>query len=123
MQPLPRPCERLAEAFPLIQQALHLSDREAQIASLILADQKELAIARRIGISIHTVHTHLERLYRKTGVASRVELVVRVYETFVDLLGAPDSTLPPACGPRAAGRCPLLGRQPNSLLSPANPGR
>ena len=31
-----------------------------------------------LGISPHTVHTHLERLYRKLGVGSRVALTTKI---------------------------------------------
>ncbi len=45
----------------------------------VLDDCKDLAIARRLDITEHTVHTHFTRLYAKLGVSSRVELVVRVF--------------------------------------------
>ncbi|MCK6455994.1 MAG: helix-turn-helix transcriptional regulator [Phycisphaerae bacterium] len=58
---------------------LRLSGRESQIVRFCFDDLKESAIAQRLGISQHTVHTHLERLYRKLGVASRCELIVCVF--------------------------------------------
>jgi len=58
--------------------ALNLSPREACIVQSVFDDRSELAIAHELGISSHTVHTHFERLYHKLGVASRVELVVRI---------------------------------------------
>ncbi|QDV92193.1 transcriptional regulator NarL [Phycisphaerae bacterium RAS2] len=57
---------------------LRLSRREMQISKCIFDDLKESAIGRGLGISPHTVHTHLERLYHKLGVRSRLALVVRV---------------------------------------------
>ena len=59
--------------------SLRLSGREFQIVQCLFDDEKELAIAKQLGISAHTVHTYLERLYRKVGVASRSELIVRVF--------------------------------------------
>lgn len=53
-----------------------LSRREREIAALLLTDAKECAIAAHLGISPHTVHTHVARLYRKLGVASRLQLAV-----------------------------------------------
>ena len=41
--------------------------------------------ACRLGISSHTVHTHLGRLYRKLGVRNRCQLLVRVFEEYVNL--------------------------------------
>jgi len=57
---------------------LKLSPRELQIVRGVFRDKKERAIAAEYGISAHTVHTHLERLYRKLGVSSRVSLIVRI---------------------------------------------
>jgi DNA-binding CsgD family transcriptional regulator len=62
-----------------IQESLKLSDRELQITKQVFNDEKEATIARKLGISSHTVHTHLERLYRKLGVSSRCELLVRIF--------------------------------------------
>jgi DNA-binding CsgD family transcriptional regulator len=65
-------------AWRRIARSLNLSARELQIIHGIFSDRKEVAIAEDLGISHHTVHTYLERLYRKLGVSSRVQLVVRV---------------------------------------------
>jgi DNA-binding CsgD family transcriptional regulator len=66
-----------SEEWRLIDRELRLSAREHDIVELVLADVKESAMGARLGISPHTVHTHLERLYRKLGVTGRVQLVVR----------------------------------------------
>lgn len=58
---------------------LTLSPRELQILQRVFDDEKELAIAESLGISRHTVHTHLARLYRKLGVGSRCEALVRIF--------------------------------------------
>jgi DNA-binding CsgD family transcriptional regulator len=71
--------------------SLALSPREAQILRGVFDDQKESAIASHLGISSHTVHTHLERLYRKLGVRSRVALVTRVFVEYI----WPDEGPPP----------------------------
>lgn len=39
-------------------------------------------------MSPHTVHTHLERLYKKLGVANRSRLIVRVFAEYVHLEAA-----------------------------------
>lgn len=86
------------DAWEAIAQSLKLSDREFQIVQCVFDDRKELAIATDLDISPHTVHTYLERLYRKLGVSSRVELVVRVFEEHLSLSPAQLTTQQPSCG-------------------------
>jgi DNA-binding NarL/FixJ family response regulator len=57
---------------------LKLTDRETEIARYVLEDLKELAIGQRLGISTHTVHTHIERMYRKLSVSSRMQLAMHI---------------------------------------------
>lgn len=102
------------QAWQAIAQSLKLSAREIQIAQLVLDDVKEASIARRLAISPHTVHTHLERLYHKLSVASRVELVVRLASHRLELSADPDATVPPVRRDHTAGRRPLADRQPSS---------
>ena len=73
-----------------IGRSLHLSGREFQIVLRLFDDEKELAIAQQLGLSPHTSHTYLGRLYRKIGVASRCGLVVRVFAEFVALQSGGD---------------------------------
>lgn len=61
---------------------LGLSARERQIVKRIFGDASEAAIAKDLGISPHTVHTHLERLYHKLGVGSRCAVVVRIFAAY-----------------------------------------
>jgi DNA-binding CsgD family transcriptional regulator len=70
-----------------IASSLSVSPRELQIIQGIFEDKKEAAIARQLGISPHTVHTYLERIYHKLAVNSRVQVVVRVVVEFLDLGG------------------------------------
>jgi DNA-binding CsgD family transcriptional regulator len=90
-----------------IGRSLRLSGRELQIVIGVFDDRIESAIAADLGISQHTVHTHVERLHRKLHVANRVQLVLRVVEEFVALTASPDSVLPPICEYRGGGRCAL----------------
>lgn len=71
------------EEWARLRQELHLSPREMQVVRLIFADDKEEAIAGELGISPSTVHTYIERLYRKLGVRDRVQMVVRVTGQFL----------------------------------------
>ena len=76
-------------AWDLIASKLRLSAREQQIVQAVINDEKELAIAGHLGISPHTVHTYLQRIYHKLEVASRVELVVRVFSEHISLQATP----------------------------------
>lgn len=76
---LPEPC------WQSIVRSLGLSDREAQVAGLILGDGScETAMAASLSISPHTVHTHLERIYRKLRVTSRSQVVSRIFQLYVN---------------------------------------
>jgi DNA-binding CsgD family transcriptional regulator len=68
-----------------IAEALQLSRRESEITRLLLADEAEWSIAAKLSISRHTVHTHLERLYRKLDVTSRSQVILRVFQKYVEL--------------------------------------
>ncbi len=92
----PHRAEQLPETAPVrsfltdgqwntIARALRLSCREAEIAHGLLDDASEAAIADRLGISSHTVHTHIERLYRKLGVGSRCQVAVRLFAAYAAL--------------------------------------
>lgn len=77
------------DAWKVIAQSLRISKRELQIIQGIFDDQKEFAIADELMISVHTVHTHLGRLYRKLGISSRVSLVLYILSEYI-------SSIPPA---------------------------
>src|SRR5439155_26871285 len=59
-----------------------LTARERQIATFLLEPGNEKVIAECLRISPHTPHTHLNHMYRKLGVHSRIEAMSR-------LLGSP----------------------------------
>jgi DNA-binding CsgD family transcriptional regulator len=74
---------------------LELSPRELQIVQGVFDDQKEETIAAELGISPHTVNTHLQRLYRKLRVCSRARLIMRVmaeYFAFTAISNRADRT-------------------------------
>jgi DNA-binding CsgD family transcriptional regulator len=69
--PSPRPAFRaLADAAPPL-----LSPREAEILALIGDGLSNKEVARRLGISGHTVKFHIESLFRKLAAGSRAEAV------------------------------------------------
>ena len=65
--------------------ALRLSTREAQIVVLMLLQHSDIDIAEVLNISAHTVHSHVERIYRKLAVHSRCELIVTLFKTYISL--------------------------------------
>ena len=95
------------EAWAEIARSLKLSGRELQIARGVFDDRIELAIASDLGISSHTVHTHIERLHHKLAVRNRVEMVLRLTNEFLALTARPGSSMPPICANWTSGRCPV----------------
>ncbi len=61
---------------------LGLSPRECGIVRGVFDGDSEKRIAERLGLSPHTVHTYVWRIYRKLQVQSREELLVRVFAEF-----------------------------------------
>jgi len=68
-----------------IMRVLRISPRESEIIQYIMIGENEAFIASRLGISTHTIRTHLERLYNKLNVKSRSQLIVRIFEQYVSL--------------------------------------
>jgi two-component system, NarL family, nitrate/nitrite response regulator NarL len=54
-----------------------LTPREVEILALLGDGASNKAVARRLGISAHTVKFHLEAVFRKLGVTTRAEAVAR----------------------------------------------
>ncbi|MDP3821442.1 MAG: LuxR C-terminal-related transcriptional regulator [Burkholderiales bacterium] len=68
--PRPAPTERSASSL--------LSVREGEVAGLAACGLHDKEIARRLGISITTVRTHMDHAFRKLGVTNRMMLVQRL---------------------------------------------
>jgi DNA-binding CsgD family transcriptional regulator len=66
-----------------IAYALGLAPRELEVLQCLVGDQHEADMAATLGLSRHTVHTHLKRLRAKLGGSSRVQLVKRVYAEYL----------------------------------------
>ena len=97
------------DAWKTIADSLRISDRELEIIQGIFDDRKEFAIADELKISVHTVHTHLERLYRKLGVSSRIALVLYILSEYLTLL-------PPSLASLLLAAC-ILGTRLSSLTN------
>jgi len=65
---------------PLIARAHHLSQRETQIALLVLRGLSTSEIAAELFISPYTVQDHLKSIFEKVGVRSRRELATDIFE-------------------------------------------
>ena len=56
-----------------------LTPRQTSLLHLVAAGHTNRAIARRLGISEGTVHTHLENIYERLHVSSRTAAVTRAF--------------------------------------------
>jgi DNA-binding CsgD family transcriptional regulator len=100
-----------------ISRTLGLTKREVQIVQSVFDNLPETEIAKRFRISGHTVHTHLNRLFKKLTVTSRTELVLRIMEQMIGLTLSETGVLPPICRRHHTGGCCLH----NSPGKPAKP--
>ena len=58
--------------------ALGLTPRELELTALVVSGLRNRDVAARLGISEGTAKLHLYNVYKKIGVANRVELVLRM---------------------------------------------
>ncbi len=54
-----------------------LTPRELDVLRLVVEGRRDREIAERLGITVHTVHTHLKHLFVKLHVTNRTELARR----------------------------------------------
>lgn len=90
-----------------ISRTLGLTKRELQIVQSVFDNLPETEIAKRLKISGHTVHTHLNRLFKKLNVTTRTELVLRIVEQMIGLTLSETGVLPPICRHHQTGGCCL----------------
>jgi DNA-binding NarL/FixJ family response regulator len=62
-----------------VVRTLQLSPRELEIVKAVTNDLKDSVIAEKLHVTIRTVRTHFERLYRKLGLRSRTGLLLALF--------------------------------------------
>jgi len=88
-----------------IGRTLDITKRGLQIVQAVFDNQHEADIAKRFKLSPHTVHMHMNRLFKKLNVTSRTELVLRIVEQMVALTLSETAVLPPICPHQNTGDC------------------
>src|SRR5918996_1362045 len=68
-----------ARIAPLLMSVYGLTEREQDVTRLVLQGNSTAEIAERLVVSTHTVQQHLKRIFDKTGVRSRRDLVGKVF--------------------------------------------
>ncbi len=56
-----------------------LSAREIDVARALVSGLSEKQIAKELGLSIHTIHGSVKKIYRVQNVHSRAELLVQIF--------------------------------------------
>lgn len=64
-----------------MEDAFSFSERESEVARLLARALSNREIANQLGISERTVEFHLTNIYRKMGVSSRAEAIVKLRES------------------------------------------
>ena len=70
------------EEWASISDSLRLCPRELQVVQGVFTDLTEQQIALRLGISRHTIHSYVIRVYRKLDISSRCELLLAVFAEY-----------------------------------------
>lgn len=70
---------RPAEIATIVGAAHRLTGRESDVVVLVAAGHTNQEIARRLGVSPHTVSDHLKNIFAKLGVSTRGEMTSKLF--------------------------------------------
>jgi PAS domain S-box-containing protein len=73
------PANPVQEAEVTPSELARLSPRERQVAELLLEGESPSSMAAKLSVSEHTVRNHLKGIYRRLGVHSKDELLLRLF--------------------------------------------
>ncbi|MFI9532714.1 LuxR C-terminal-related transcriptional regulator [Nocardia fusca] len=82
----------VSEIATLVVAAYELTPREREVTELIARGLSTTEIARLLFLSPHTVRDHVKAVFAKVAVASRGELVAKLFTVHYEPLVAPEST-------------------------------
>jgi DNA-binding CsgD family transcriptional regulator len=87
----PRSLPKLLEGTPWDEliRTLGLSPREGEVLVCMFSDNRAAAIAQKLEISVGTVHTYRERMFRKLGVHSCAQVICVAFTAYVQLNAEP----------------------------------
>lgn len=63
-----------------VPEVVYLTPRESDVIRLIARGCTYVQVADRLGVSVHTVTSHVKNAYRKLGVRSAAAAVMRAVE-------------------------------------------
>ena len=84
---------QLAQLPPIISNGARkpLTAREKDVLLGLIRGENESEMASRLGITLSTVHTHLQRLYSRLDVHSAQQVILRAFEIrLIDWLDVPE---------------------------------
>jgi len=81
MHPLPLPVEKLNR----VVETLRLSPQQKRIVELILRNRCDKQIAADMQLGHSTLRTYISRIFARTGVSDRVELVLLIFSMSHDI--------------------------------------
>jgi DNA-binding CsgD family transcriptional regulator len=59
------------------------SEREKEVAALLLQGKSNKQIAQELGIATRTVEFHISHVYAKLGISSRAEAIIKLSENYL----------------------------------------
>ena len=75
----PEECDRIASSPSSPLDRLGLTRMQAVVAAALADGLTYKEIAKRFGVSYHTVHTHVKAIHEKTGIGNNGRLLALIY--------------------------------------------